>query len=981
MKTVGDVDEQVDDFYNPHSDTRAALRRAEKTAETTGNRGRGSSDVAGAVLGENESSGNGFVKKIDPPVMHNGAPAKIKQLFTSKKLRGKSSLITVLLLLFGGGGFLTIFFTPSLVLVQMKEVFTQSLNDQLHAVDSRSASVMRAKMKTVTKGSCGVVKIKCKFATMSDTQVKNFEKNNSGVKITRNMEKGFGSSRGAVEKITFTDDTGAVKEITSAEQLTQELKENPKFKSVWSKGYNPKFAALSDSVVKKVLRNAKASKAGAPKGNTDEERQKSLNDTVGGLEETNSQTLRTVKDKDGNDVVVDEDGNPVNADQQKAMTEQSDRISGYEKAGGVMGTLNAVGKGVNVVGAVDTSCTVFNTARFVSALAKVKKKYQAIRFALAAILTPADMIKSGDADEGTVNYLGSLAMATEPDTQVLDESKITEAGSASNPPMIKNPEAGGSAPDSPGYKSDAYGDVPKLNTRASRFKLGGGGPTAILDGVITGFARVINGGDPNPKQVSKKCKYVQNPAVRIGGFALGIIAGIGSFGIWTAVQMAGSVAASLALPLMESEIADTMAGNSFKDLSKMDFGDGGHVGSAAFLGDIAENRGMEPVTTDKIPDAMKYLGENKQANEEHNQQESYLARATPFDINNRFSFLGSIRFAVLPAIQSSKTSASMAMMNMASMIPMSFTNALQPSAGAASVSDAYFRSCNDQMYQASGIAAGPFCEVRHWMSDKEMSMDSLDNAQWMADSGNIDPDSDTGEAKDNSQPWNYVKYLDECAHRTSGWGEDQEENSGDGTECYSPENQELNEHFRVYTMDLSVNNSMDEEDQPAAPGTAGSADASKGVVGPNGWVFPTSAADMITGGYKTTNRPDHKGVDIAGKSAAETTNQPIYAAFDGVVTAAGPAEGYGNRIIIEHTVNGKKMSTVYGNMDETGVLVTVGTPVTAGQQIGKIGSAGGINGPHLHFELWEGSPQSGGTIIDPTSVIEGSRVPATKVSV
>jgi len=317
------------------------------------------------------------------------------------------------------------------------------------------------------------------------------------------------------------------------------------------------------------------------------------------------------------------------------------------------------------------------------------------------------------------------------------------------------------------------------------------------------------------------------------------------------------------------------------------------------------------------------------------------------------------------------------MLNMASLIPSSFASVLQPNAGAASVSTAYFNSCNDQAYISAGIAAGPFCEVRHWMSDKEMTMDPLDNVQWMSDSGNIDPDSDTGEAKDNGQPWNYVKFLDECAHRTSGWGEDQEENEGDGTNCYKPEYQEMNEHFRVYTMDLSINTSMDDEDQPAKPGTTGSAGNTKGIVGPNGWVFPTTASDTIIGGYKTPNRADHKGIDIAGKSTSETANQPIYAAFDGVVTAAGPAEGYGNRIVIEHTVNGKKMSTVYGNIDESGVLVTVGTPVTAGQQIGKIGSSGEINGAHLHFELWDGSPLSGGTIIDPTAIIEGSRVQTT----
>lgn len=79
----------------------------------------------------------------------------------------------------------------------------------------------------------------------------------------------------------------------------------------------------------------------------------------------------------------------------------------------------------------------------------------------------------------------------------------------------------------------------------------------------------------------------------------------------------------------------------------------------------------------------------------------------------------------------------------------------------------------------------------------------------MADTGNIDPESETGDAKDNGQPWNYVKFLEQCAHRTVGWGEDQSENEGDGSNCIDPANESLNRHFRVYTMDQSIDASMD----------------------------------------------------------------------------------------------------------------------------------------------------------------------------
>lgn len=84
--------------------------------------------------------------------------------------------------------------------------------------------------------------------------------------------------------------------------------------------------------------------------------------------------------------------------------------------------------------------------------------------------------------------------------------------------------------------------------------------------------------------------------------------------------------------------------------------------------------------------------------------------------------------------------------------------------------------------------AGPFCEVRYGLSEQELARVPLENAQWMADTGNIDPESETGDAKDNGQPWNYVKFLERTHIQCLifGWGEDQSENRGDGSNCMIP---------------------------------------------------------------------------------------------------------------------------------------------------------------------------------------------------
>ncbi|WP_448232294.1 M23 family metallopeptidase [Microbacterium lacticum] len=107
----------------------------------------------------------------------------------------------------------------------------------------------------------------------------------------------------------------------------------------------------------------------------------------------------------------------------------------------------------------------------------------------------------------------------------------------------------------------------------------------------------------------------------------------------------------------------------------------------------------------------------------------------------------------------------------------------------------------------------------------------------------------------------------------------------------------------------------------------------------------------------TGQRALHTGTDYA---AADGT--PILAIADGVVTIAGPASGYGNLIVIEHTIAGQKVASAYAHMWDNGIHVAVGDQVRAGQHIADVGSAGRSTGPHLHFEIRPGGTHA--TAID-----------------
>lgn len=125
-------------------------------------------------------------------------------------------------------------------------------------------------------------------------------------------------------------------------------------------------------------------------------------------------------------------------------------------------------------------------------------------------------------------------------------------------------------------------------------------------------------------------------------------------------------------------------------------------------------------------------------------------------------------------------------------------------------------------------------------------------------------------------------------------------------------------------------------------------------------VFPLPPGSWVrTSGFGmrvhpiTGERKLHTGVDFA---AAEGT--PISAAADGRVAFAGPASGYGNLILIEHTIDGRSIVSGYAHMYATTIDVQAGDVVTAGQHIADVGAAGYATGPHLHFEIRPGGPDA-----------------------
>ncbi len=89
------------------------------------------------------------------------------------------------------------------------------------------------------------------------------------------------------------------------------------------------------------------------------------------------------------------------------------------------------------------------------------------------------------------------------------------------------------------------------------------------------------------------------------------------------------------------------------------------------------------------------------------------------------------------------------------------------------------------------------------------------------------------------------------------------------------------------------------------------------------------------------DRSFHHGTDFHAKAGT-----PVLAAGDGTVVFAGRQGGYGNVIYVDH---GGGIVTRYAHLSK--IVTAKDVTITAGDEIGLVGSTGRATGPHLHFEV------------------------------
>lgn len=119
-------------------------------------------------------------------------------------------------------------------------------------------------------------------------------------------------------------------------------------------------------------------------------------------------------------------------------------------------------------------------------------------------------------------------------------------------------------------------------------------------------------------------------------------------------------------------------------------------------------------------------------------------------------------------------------------------------------------------------------------------------------------------------------------------------------------------------------------------------------------VWPVLTPQKRSDGFGPRNAPcagcstSHDGVDFNPGNGS-----PVMSIADGVVVLATEnGGGLGVNVEVQHNIDGELITSSYAHMQFGSLQVVEGQRVSAGQQLGAVGTTGQSTGPHMHLEMF-----------------------------
>jgi hypothetical protein len=760
---------------------------------------------------DQSSSTSGLNNAEENPTWENKYTGERKALEAQQKKRQrrgkaykrlakrKGPLTAIILTVVGGGIGISALLSPGLLIVQFKEAMVSKFNTQLAAMDIRTTKILAAKMKT-TSGICGsTITIACKYSSMSEKQLSNFEK--AGIKV--NSDKT--TITGRVKPTGFEFEGRPI----AANEFVARIKDTPSFRSAVKLAYNPKLAGLSDSIWSKAANYFRISKKSANLAGVDDEAKlKTVQEDIKNGSSSTSEVKPGDIAADGHKLTQAE-ADAANKAAKSAATAAEEVTENGTKSAAKKVLLASAGtlkdttfNVVKITGTVDAGCLGYYTLKNIAAAAKTVRTLQLARYAML-FLNTADQIKAGTAKPEDVSYLGS----------VLTTPTASEDGTMK------------SATDSFGYKYAAYGETSTMPTSAARFMAGGGLPGKLSD--VTTTINSAIGGAPETT-----CKFLNNWAVQgvslVAGGAAIILGVFPPIGALDAIKIVGVAAITLATAFLPAMLEDIVAGVLVDSTTVgEDAGDAITSGASGIMGTTAKYGGNAPLTPSQ---AVEYNNLSNSVAAEYN-AEDRLAYS-PFDITNSNTFMGNMVSKLTPYI--AKMSSLSGIINSAiSITTKSIASITSPITKAADDVDNY-TTCQDPEYKALGVATDPFCNIVYGIPPEALDAEPITVANDLLTV--TDPNGDTHpQITPEGVPTDYYKvFIENCINRTEPIykvDQMQEDNNSDpsGFQCmfdtnvlagYYPKLQAdgttrivpfyiSNRNYYLYSIDSRIESGMD----------------------------------------------------------------------------------------------------------------------------------------------------------------------------
>jgi hypothetical protein len=638
-------------------------------------------------------------------------------------LRHASAYAFLLGLVIIGIGYSAVF-APNIIMVNIKEMYTNDLADATIALYTYDKKLLDFKLKN---GQCTDSSIRCKLAHMSRNDVKRYEKagfkiNGSKVKEDNRDDKNFGNdlgeSRVKVSSIGFPYNHGTAR---SADEYDKNANKSHGMKSLVYSVFSPKASFFMDARYKQRIKwRYDLTKGTTVFGATEKEVDKSFDASMKGEAEQIDDTgggafsLLTLGDQKG----------------QQGLQKTSMRVG--ELAWAYVGL----------------QCAYYTHGKIVTNASKKAKQNSIARFAMQ-YLKAADQIKAGLADEVTANALSSkLAWSNdgsyfkknatdqkiyknivfkEPvgspgfqhisdnfdvygkllpawlQTVFITQKIVKQIAHISNGNLAQTPEDIG--PSARNYCLEGQKDLNKAaNKPADCPKLTiGGTPPAMMAAV----APIAQGSDficpPPPKGIYQMYPIsTTNTTMKV---VMPYVAGVfnGAVGSWA-----------------KESAKNLTSKTKGRDASNAIFS-----GTGEILGDMAMSRGMRPGNSSSLPG---YLNKQSLVYKEFEEVDRYNARNDPFNPYNQYSLVGSLARTITSNYDpNAPLLASLA--GVFSLIPSSLSTLATHDANAfyylqpRKLDPNRLTKCKDAEFLAIGINADIGCNVRYSMSDAELGAD------------------------------------------------------------------------------------------------------------------------------------------------------------------------------------------------------------------------------------------------------------------